>query len=75
MCVWGGGGGRAYQMWRKKVFWSANLSKATKMRVFQTLVLSVLLYGAETWTITQKDLRKLRTFHVKCLRDILGVTH
>ncbi len=61
-------------MWRKKVFWSANLSKATKMRVFRTLVLSVLLYGAETWTITQKDLRKLRTFHVKCLRDILGVT-
>ena len=67
-------GGRAYQMWRKKVFRSANLSKATKMRVFRTLVMSVLLYGAETWTITQKDLRKLRTFHMKCLRDILGVT-
>ena len=67
-------GGRAYQMWRKKVFRSANLSKATKMRVFRTLVMSVLLYGAETWTITQKDLRKLRTFHLKCLRDILGVT-
>ena len=67
-------GGRAYQMWRKKVFRSANLSKATKMRVFQTLVMSVLLYGAETWTITQKDLKKLRTFHLKCLRDILGVT-
>ena len=48
-------GGRAYQMWRKKVFRSANLSKATKMRVFPTLVMSVLLYGAETWTITQKD--------------------
>ena len=67
-------GDRAYQMWRKKVFRSANLSKATKMRVFRTLVMSVLLYGAETWTITQKDLRKLRTFHLKCLRDILGVT-
>ena len=66
--------GRAYQMWCKKVFRSANLSKATKMRVFRTLVMSVLLYGAETWTITQKDLRKLRTFHLKCLRDILGVT-
>ena len=54
--------GGAYQMWHKKVFWSANLSKATKisMRVFRTLVMSVLLYGAETWTITQKDLRKLR---------------
>ena len=27
-------GGRVYQMWRKKVFRSVNLSKATKMRVF-----------------------------------------
>ena len=26
--------GRVYQMWRKKVFRSANLTKATKMRVF-----------------------------------------
>ena len=55
-------GGRAYQMWPKTVFRSANLSKATKMRVFQTLIMSELLYRAETWTITQKDLRKLRTF-------------
>ena len=63
-------------MWRKKVFRSANLSKATKMRVFQTLVMSALLYGAGagTWIITQKDLRKLRTFDMKCLRDILRVT-
>ena len=41
-------GGRAYQMWCKKVFWSANLSKATKMRLCQTIAMSVLLYGAET---------------------------
>ena len=38
--------GKVYQIWRKKVFHS--LSIATKVRVFQTLVLSVLLYGAET---------------------------
>ena len=68
-------GGTTYQMWCKKVLQSASLSKATIMRVFRTLVMSVLLYRAETWTITQKDLRKLRTFHMKCLRDILGVTH
>ena len=39
------------------------------MRALQTLVMSV----AETSTITQKDLKKLRTFHMKCLSDILGV--
>ena len=61
-------------MWHKKVFRSANLTKVTKMRVFRTMVMSILLYGAETWTITQRDVRKLRTFHMKCLRNILGVT-
>ena len=56
-------------MWGWKVFWSANLSKsmATKMRLLRTLVMSVLLYGAETRTTAQKDVRKLRTFHMKCL--------
>ena len=61
-------------MWRKKVFRSANLTKATKTRVFRTMVMSVLLYRAETWSSPQKDLRKLKTFHMKYLQDILGVT-
>ena len=31
--------------------WSAKeLSKATKVKVYETLVLSVLLYNSETWT-------------------------
>ena len=38
------------------------------------MVISVLLYGAEPWRITQKDSVKLKTFHMKCLRGILGVT-
>ena len=52
----------------------ANLTKATKMRAFRTMVTSVLLYWAESWSITQNDLRKLKTFHMKSLWAILGVT-
>ena len=63
-----------YQIWRKKVFRSRALSIATKVRIFQTLVLSVLLYGAETWMVTQHDIRKLNSFQMRCLRDILGIT-
>ena len=33
-----------------------------------------IMYGAETWTVTQKDLRKLKTFQMKCLRDIMVVS-
>ena len=66
--------GKVYQIWRKKVFRSRALSIATKVRIFRTLVLSVLLYGAETWTVTQHDIRKLNSFQMRCLRDILGIT-
>ena len=33
-----------------------------------------LLYGAETWAVTQQDLRQLHAFQMKCLRGIVGVT-
>ena len=66
--------GTVYQMWRWKVFRSCNLSKTTKLRALLTLVMPILLYGAETWPVTQQDIRKLRTFHMRCLRDILGIT-
>ena len=48
--------GKVYQIWRKKVFRSRALSIATKVCVFRTRVLSVLLYGAERWTVTQHDM-------------------
>ena len=34
----------------------------------------VLLYGCETWAITQVDIQRLNTFHMRCLTSILGVS-
>ena len=62
------------RMWRWKVFKSQNLSKIMKVRVFRSMVMSVLLYGAETWPVTQHDIRRLKTFQMRCLWDIVGVT-
>ena len=63
-----------YQMWRRKVFRSRNFSRATNMQIFQSMVMSVLLYGAETWSVTQHDIRRLKIFQMRCLHDIVGVT-
>ena len=38
-----------YQMWRKKVFRSGDVSKKTKIHVFRVMAMSVLFYVAETW--------------------------
>ena len=44
----------------------------TKVQVFRSLVLSVLLYGCETWTLI-RDLRwTLHSFGTRFLRRILG---
>ena len=39
----------------------------------QTCILSILLYGLETWTLLQEDLRKLEVFHMRSQRMILGI--
>ena len=67
-----------YQMWRRELFRSRNLSRRTKVQVFRAMVMSVLLYGAETWTVTQQDIRRLKTFQTErkeeaTRRDLLAV--
>jgi len=55
--------------------WSSNeISKNTKLLVYETLVLSVLLYNSETWTLKVTQQNRLRVFEMACLRRIVGVT-
>lgn len=36
--------------------------------------MSTLLYGSETWTLTSRQEKNLNTFHMRCLRRILGIS-
>ena len=58
------------RLWKR----SLQISLATKVRIYETLVLSILLYASETWAIPQMLLQRLEVFHMRCLRIILGVT-
>ena len=49
-----------------------DLCGRTKVRVFRSLVLPVLLYGCETWTLTKDLRRRLNSFGTRSLRRILG---
>jgi len=51
----------------------SRLSMHTKTRLYNALVISVLLYGSETWTLTKADERRLEAFHMNCQRRILGI--
>jgi len=55
-------------VWRSK-----EISLRTKLRIFNTNVKTVLMYGAETWRVTKNITDKTQTFVNRCLRYILGV--
>ncbi|KAJ8038823.1 hypothetical protein HOLleu_16363 [Holothuria leucospilota] len=57
------------RMWENK-----NLTLNTKMTVYPACVLSILLYGSETWTTYAKQETKLNVYHMRCFRKILGIT-
>ena len=57
-----------------KRLWSRRgISICTKVKVYNTCVLTVLLYASETWTTFNRHLKQLERFHQQCLRKILGI--
>jgi len=57
----------------RRVWLSKSLQKDTKMRIFNACVKSVLLYGCETWLVTNEIQRKIQNFVNRCLRYILRI--
>jgi hypothetical protein len=47
-------------------------SKNLKMRICKTIILPVILYGCETWSLTLREVHRLRVFENKVLRRIFG---
>ena len=48
------------------------LSKNTKFKIYRTIILPVVLYGCETWSLTLRKERRLRAFETRVLGKILG---
>jgi len=43
-----------------------------KIKIYRTIILPVILYGCETWSLTLREERKLRVFENMVLRRIFG---
>jgi len=48
------------------------LSKNLKIKIYRTIILPVLLYGCETWSLTLREERRLRVFENRVLRKVFG---
>jgi len=51
---------------------SSLLSKNLKIKIYGTIILPVVLYGHETWSLTLREKRRLRVFENRVLRRIFG---
>jgi hypothetical protein len=48
------------------------ISKNLKIKIYKTVILLVVLYGCETWSLTLREERRLRVFENRVLRKICG---
>jgi len=57
-----------------KVWKDEHISKTTKVLLYQTLVQSIILYNAETWTLKEEEKQKLKVFEMSLWRKISGIS-
>lgn len=64
----------AFGSLRDCLFSSPRICLEAKTIVFEGLILSILLYGAECWSLTEQCMRKIRVFISRCIRNMFRVT-
>ena len=57
---------------RLSIIWKSNLTDKMKRSFFQAAVVSILLYGCTTWTLTKRLEKKLEGNYARMLRAILN---
>jgi len=60
--------GNAYYHKVQNLLSSGLLSKNLKIKIYRTIILPVVLFGCETWSLTLQEKRKLRVFENMVLR-------
>ena len=51
---------------------SSLISKNLKIKIYRIIILPVVLYGCETWSLTLREERRLRVFENRVLRREFG---
>jgi hypothetical protein len=53
---------------------SSLLFKNLKIKIYRTIILPIVLYGCERWSLTLREERRLRMFENRVLRRVLGLS-
>ena len=56
----------------KNILSASLLSKNLKTKIYRTIILPVVLYECETWSLALREKRRLRLFENSMLRRVFG---
>ena len=59
-------------IFRSTIFCFPVCYKNMKIKIYRTIILPVVLYGSETWTLSLGEEHRLRAFEKRVLRRIFG---
>ena len=60
---------KLYHVWMK----GNKLKTTTKIKLYKSLVKSILLYNSSTWALTPTEEEKINAFHRKQLKKVLNI--
>ena len=56
----------------QNILCSSLIAKNLKIKIYRTIILPVVLYGCETWSLTLREEGRLRVFENRVLRRVFG---
>ena len=45
-----------------------------KIKLLNTCIFPIAMYGCEAWTLLESDMKKINSFEMQCYRNILGIS-
>ena len=58
---------------RERLWNNHNVSIRVKGKIYRAIILSTLLYGAETWTVFRRHVKKLHAFMMRHMWSIMKI--
>ena len=63
-------------MTRLRPIWNdQNITLRSKVRLMRTLIISILLYAYQTWTLTIELQRRIKAVEMRCYRRLLHISY
>ena len=64
----------AFRSIGRLIWYQKKLKRKTKMRLFKSIIMPILLYGCETWALLSNHVQRLQSFVNKCVRSICEIS-